>query len=299
MSGFWPDKLYNQESLPPQKATGSELVPLAGIGPATSPLPRECSTTEPQGRNSHPPQGRNSHWQLPVQLCRVNLCVSLERETGIEPVSLAWKAKVLPLNYSRVGSRSLVGRLPRCGARRARFWAFLLRASSRLTHTPPKGLRQERVGTGRKSLGDLLNHPFVATARCVVSVSERWWRRLDSNQRRRKPTDLQSAPFSHSGTPPQHRARYYDTKRTLASSPPAPPVDAVAGGRKVTALCHEALLEVVRRVSGDEQPICGRLLRSGQGCEGLVCEALCFAAPQHETGLWTLSSHRLQQFLRK
>ena len=27
---------------------------------------------------------------------------SLERETGIEPVSLAWKAKVLPLNYSRL-----------------------------------------------------------------------------------------------------------------------------------------------------------------------------------------------------
>jgi hypothetical protein len=32
-----------------------------------------------------------------------------------------------------------------------------------------------------------------------------WWRRLDSNQRRRKPTDLQSAPFSHSGTPPGNR----------------------------------------------------------------------------------------------
>ena len=27
--------------------------------------------------------------------------MTLERETGIEPVSLAWKAKVLPLNYSR------------------------------------------------------------------------------------------------------------------------------------------------------------------------------------------------------
>ena len=26
---------------------------------------------------------------------------ALERETGIEPASLAWKAKVLPLNYSR------------------------------------------------------------------------------------------------------------------------------------------------------------------------------------------------------
>jgi hypothetical protein len=28
---------------------------------------------------------------------------TVERETGIEPVSLAWKAKVLPLNYSRPG----------------------------------------------------------------------------------------------------------------------------------------------------------------------------------------------------
>jgi hypothetical protein len=28
-------------------------------------------------------------------------CKPLERETGIEPASLAWKAKVLPLNYSR------------------------------------------------------------------------------------------------------------------------------------------------------------------------------------------------------
>ena len=61
------------------------MVPLAGIGPATSPLPRECSTTEPHGlKNS-----LNDHR-------------TLERETGIEPVSLAWKAKVLPLNYSRI-----------------------------------------------------------------------------------------------------------------------------------------------------------------------------------------------------
>ncbi len=30
------------------------------------------------------------------------LTPSLERETGIEPASLAWKAKVLPLNYSRL-----------------------------------------------------------------------------------------------------------------------------------------------------------------------------------------------------
>ena len=57
---------------------------MAGIGPATSPLPRECSTTEPHGQNLSP--SRNN----------------VERETGIEPASLAWKAKVLPLNYSRI-----------------------------------------------------------------------------------------------------------------------------------------------------------------------------------------------------
>jgi hypothetical protein len=33
-----------------------------------------------------------------------------------------------------------------------------------------------------------------------------WWRGLDSNQRRRTPADLQSAPFSHSGTPPRWEA---------------------------------------------------------------------------------------------
>ena len=29
---------------------------------------------------------------------------AMERETGIEPASLAWKARVLPLNYSRIGN---------------------------------------------------------------------------------------------------------------------------------------------------------------------------------------------------
>ena len=30
-----------------------------------------------------------------------NQTKTMERETGIEPASLAWKARVLPLNYSR------------------------------------------------------------------------------------------------------------------------------------------------------------------------------------------------------
>ena len=41
-----------------------------------------------------------------------------------------------------------------------------------------------------------------------------WWRGLDSNQRRRKPTDLQSAPFSHSGTSPGKRCNYARVLRT-------------------------------------------------------------------------------------
>jgi hypothetical protein len=93
----------------------------------------------------------------------------LERETGIEPASLAWKAKVLPLNYSR---------LP------------LLRGS-------PQGHQRRPLRP---------THPDTE-AGLVFSDTLGWWRRLDSNQRRRKPTDLQSAPFSHSGTPPQHAQR--------------------------------------------------------------------------------------------
>ena len=38
-----------------------------------------------------------------------------------------------------------------------------------------------------------------------------FWDELDSNQRRRKPTDLQSAPFSHSGTSPQRTFDYGPT----------------------------------------------------------------------------------------
>ena len=39
-----------------------------------------------------------------------NVRPELERETGIEPAPLAWKAKVLPLNYSRLATLSMLGR---------------------------------------------------------------------------------------------------------------------------------------------------------------------------------------------
>ena len=82
-------------------------MPMARIERATSPLPRECSTTEPHGQRE-----QRSHKKQTARL---------ERETGIEPASLAWKAKVLPLNYSRdvtpsaaiAGTRPVAG-LPAC-----------------------------------------------------------------------------------------------------------------------------------------------------------------------------------------
>ena len=62
---------------------------------------------------------------------------------GIEPTSSAWKAEVLPLNYTRTSRRGSP----------TEFGSF-------------------------------------------------WWRGVDSNHRRHKPTDLQSVPFGRSGTPP-------------------------------------------------------------------------------------------------
>ena len=38
-----------------------------------------------------------------VSLCVLAWRSSVERETGIEPAQSAWKAEVLPLNYSRAG----------------------------------------------------------------------------------------------------------------------------------------------------------------------------------------------------
>ena len=73
---------------------------MARIERATSPLPRECSTTEPHGPADPWPCGPPID-RLQFEKGSIGALVELERETGIEPASLAWKARVLPLNYSR------------------------------------------------------------------------------------------------------------------------------------------------------------------------------------------------------
>ena len=78
----------------------------------------------------------------------------LERETGIEPASLAWKARVLPLNYSRSSALYLTD-LP------------LTRTNSQTSCEPLttfiKGKTEEKTTA----------HPEI------------WWMGLDSNQRTR------------------------------------------------------------------------------------------------------------------
>ena len=60
-----------------------DVEPMGGFEPPASPLPRECSTPELHGR------------------------FALERVMGIEPTSSAWKAEVLPLNYTRMPAPAL------------------------------------------------------------------------------------------------------------------------------------------------------------------------------------------------
>ncbi len=87
----------------------------------------------------------------------------MERETGIEPAPSAWKAEVLPLNYSRPARNSSTGPYRRHEARRC----------------------------------DPVFQPCH-----WLPLAVNWWREVDSNHRRRKPADLQSAPVGRLGIPP-------------------------------------------------------------------------------------------------
>ena len=103
----------------------------------TSPLPRECSTTEPHGRIS----------------------------------------KMLRNAGAGEGNRTLV---------------ISLEGFSSTIELHP-----QRINFNN------LQHPQLTRLKHFNTfLQNNWWRELDSNQRRRKPTDLQSAPFSRSGISP-------------------------------------------------------------------------------------------------
>ena len=89
------------------------LEPTTGLEPVTSSLPRKCSTTELCGRKTgHGAIFRalSIHFCASWRVSKSSLC--LERVMGIEPTSSAWKAEVLPLNYTRLGCHSLINLPP-------------------------------------------------------------------------------------------------------------------------------------------------------------------------------------------
>ncbi len=69
-------------------------------------------------------------------------------------------------------------------------------------HPPVPGARRRCQGRMFFVISPVSSPPINLSPCAPGSGRKAWWRRLDSNQRRRTPTDLQSAPFSRSGTPP-------------------------------------------------------------------------------------------------
>ncbi len=138
------------------------MEPITRIELVTSPLPRECSTAElygpckRQARRPATPTGPSA--------------AQLERVMGIEPTSSAWKAEVLPLNYTRRKSSC-------CG--------IAIPAAFRSHH--PGGVSYVVEGGGFE--------PPKA-----------------------EPSDLQSDPFDHSGTPPE-LSRLFCPSVTAMSTP--------------------------------------------------------------------------------
>ena len=158
----------------------------------TSPLPRECSTTEPHGQILNLNPGR------------------LERETGIEPASLAWKAKVLPLNYSRWQARETASPRTTISLGGGGWIRTSVGVSQQIYSLPPLATRAPLHG-----------EPATLAQVCLCA-------RLPIS------TISRRGPFSAS-------ARLLRAKR--------PPVHLVGGGLEVAGLGHELASKVIRRVA--------------------------------------------------
>ncbi len=133
----------------------------------------------------------------------------MERETGIEPALVAWKATVLPLNYSRPEyfSVSSFQRNPEFN-----FAAFSVcirwRDMDYLGH-PALHPPDQPCGLFKFASGEFVERYFawvilIHPRRTPIRFST-WWREVDSNHRRHEPADLQSAPVGRLGIPPRSR----------------------------------------------------------------------------------------------
>jgi hypothetical protein len=149
----------------------------------TSPLPRECSTTEPHGPRVVCSRVCSRHTPRSLHCS----CVSPELP---HPPNFLF-ASPGPDCGAGEGNRTLV--------------VSLEGFCSTIELHPPDALLFQALPVA--AAGNTVSLSAIAN-NFPARQGKSWWRRLDSNQRRRKPTDLQSAPFNHSGTPPRRTANY-------------------------------------------------------------------------------------------
>jgi hypothetical protein len=221
-SGGWGKNRFDAESI------GMEL--LLGLEPRTSSLPRKCSTTELQQRDSRRARVVSSVGRGGQRGARCGGCGALERAKGIEPSCAAWKAAVLPLNYARRSAPGLRrqasrgatpsrcsaacaprarrdARDPRCAGQRGASW----RASAGLRSQRGSawcgvGLDGERSRTpARRAPGGVRprGDPQADTCSNWPEPGEAGLVGRDGFEpSKAEPSDLQSDPFGRSGISP-------------------------------------------------------------------------------------------------
>src|SRR5882724_10796449 len=167
----------------------------------------------------------------------------MERETGIEPALVAWKATVLPLNYSRPGGTFYFGGGVPIGSRQLRQtiltnqnrWRevgysehpaiapallYLRHPCRRL----PFALLQASLRLFKIAPGDFVEPAALIHLNQFSRTTKLWWREVDSNHRRHEPADLQSAPVGRLGIPPNIFKTSLNTGRREVDYPGHPAI---------------------------------------------------------------------------
>ena len=172
----------------------------------TSPLPRECSTTEPHGQGSGAGEGNRT------------LVGGLEGPSStIELHPLKFEDYIIPPRGTFLLNccSSIAG---------GGGWIRTIVGVSQQIYSLPPLATRAPLHSRRTQILTSLFWLVKSTAKIFTSFDRfhqlgqsssdlrqnLWWRGMDSNHRRRKPTDLQSAPFSHSGTPPEEMRILHD-----------------------------------------------------------------------------------------
>ena len=125
------------------------------------------------------------------------ILLTLERVAGIEPAYSAWKADVLPLNYTRCVTRSLYPSGGGGGLFGATPLTLRVAAKRRSERLSPLCRTAWLKPTPRHNMYSLHHLPRKTQLSTYLGGGG-WIRTTEA-----RASDLQSDPFGHSGTPPK------------------------------------------------------------------------------------------------